>query len=177
MQKQILLDMDGVLADFTKAALRAMNKIYGKTTTIQQYAVEFGKWGINDFYGVPMSKMWEAVDNTPGFWLDIEPIEWYQKLYDALSEIGQVTILTQPGEDPECSKQKLQWLDLYMGIKSDAVFMGARKYLMAGNGILIDDYVENINKFRTAGGTAVLIPSTWNDPDITFDKVWKAITA
>ena len=173
--KNVLLDQDGVIADFTGAALKALNKIYNKKVTIKQYATEFGKWGINDYYGITMDKMWEAVDETPNFWLDIEPIPWYQKLYDALAEIGQVTIITQPGLDPECAKQKLQWLDLYFGIKSDAVFMGGRKYLMAGNGILIDDYVKNVEAFRSAGGTAVLVPSTWNDPDCSFDKVWKAI--
>ena len=62
MTKQLLCDMDGLIADFTGSALKVLNKIYNKKVTLKQYAAEFGKWGINDYYGITMDKMWEAVD-------------------------------------------------------------------------------------------------------------------
>ena len=47
---------------------------------------------------------------------------------------------------------------------------------MAGNGILIDDYSGNVDKFKNAGGDAILIPSDWNTVDLTYEKVLDAIT-
>ena len=45
------------------------------------------------------------------------------------------------------------------------------KYLMAGNGILIDDWMENVVKFRSVGGEAILLPSNWNALDLNFADI------
>lgn len=62
-----------------------------------------------------------------------------------------------------------------MNIGSDKVFLGSRKYLMAGNGILIDDYYKNVENFKSAGGEAILIPSTWNTNGLTFERIKNTI--
>lgn len=55
------------------------------------------------------------------------------------------------------------------GVEPTDVFIGSKKHLMAGNGVLIDDWEVNVNKFREAGGEAVLIPSNWNSVGLTFE--------
>jgi 5'-nucleotidase len=171
----ILLDMDGVLADFFSGALEALNRDFNKKITIEKYAIEFGQWGTYDYYGITQEQFWESIHSTPDFWYNLKPMPWAKSLYDMLSEIGDVTILTTPSLDPSCAMQKLQWLDNYLSIKSDKVLMGARKYLLAGNGILIDDYHKNIEKFEEAGGDGILIPSNWNTLDLTFEKIQNVI--
>lgn len=166
-----LLDMDGVLTDFLSGALEALNRDYGRGVTIEQYAKEFGKWGTYDYYGITQEEFWGSIYSTPDFWLHLKPLPWYKELYELLSESGEVTIVTSPSMDPNCAKEKLQWLHKHLGINASQVFIGSRKYLMAGNGLLIDDYHKNVDSFQAAGGTAILIPSNWNTLDLTFEKI------
>jgi 5'(3')-deoxyribonucleotidase len=170
-KQQILLDMDGVIVDFLGGAIKVLNRDYNKTITIEQYATEFGKWDTYDFYGITVEQFWESIDKTPDFWYRLNPMPWGRELYKFLSEFGEVTIVTTPNLHPDCASQKLKWLNGYLGIKSNAVFLGARKYLMAGNGILVDDYHKNVESFREAGGEAILVPSNWNTVGLTFDDI------
>lgn len=172
---QILLDMDGVLADFLSGAIEALNRDFNRTITIERYALEFGQWGTYDYYGITQEQFWGSIHSTPNFWYNLKPMPWSKSVYNMLSSFGDITILTTPSLDPSCAMQKLQWLDNYFNIKSDAVLMGARKYLLAGNGILIDDYHKNVDSFKEAGGDAILIPSNWNTLDLTFNKIKNAI--
>ena len=54
-------------------------------------------------------------------------------------------------------------------------FLGAKKHLMAGNGILIDDSPANVNKFRQYGGHAILVPSNWNTSNLSFEHIKQII--
>jgi len=172
---RILLDMDGVLVDFLSGALIALNRDFNRNVTIEEYAAKFGLWETYDYYNISTREFWESIHSTPDFWYNLKPMPWYKELYEELSKLGEVTIVTTPSADPTCAMQKLQWLDNYMNIKSDAVFLGSRKYLFAGNGILIDDYYNNVNKFRAAGGEAVLIPANWNTNGLTYKRVINTI--
>lgn len=167
--------MDGVLSDFLSGALEVLNMKYDRKITLDQYAREFGQWGTYDYYGIGEEEFWSAISSRNRFWINLKPIPWAGQLYGVLSEIGDVTILTSPSLDPVCAKEKLEWLDYHLGIKSSSVFIGSRKYLMAGNGILIDDYHKNCEKFTEAGGRAILVPSVWNTPDLTYEMVINTI--
>jgi 5'(3')-deoxyribonucleotidase len=173
---QIFLDQDGVISDFLSSAIKELNKAYDRNVTLEQYAKEFGQWGTYDYYGITVAEFWAPINDKLNFWMDLEPMPWAKKLFLALSAIGDVTVVTAPSQDPDCARQKLQWLNLHLGIKPEQVFLGHRKYLMAGNGILIDDYHKNVDTFREAGGQAILIPSTWNKYDVTFEEIWDIIT-
>jgi 5'(3')-deoxyribonucleotidase len=175
MTKELLLDMDGVLADFASSAIHALNKRYDKRITLDTFVREFGKWEMYDYYRISVQDFWDTINWTPRFWANIKPFPWSKQLYAELSKLGRVTILTAPSWDPMCSAMKLEWLQKHMGIKSDSVILGSRKELLAGNGILIDDFAANTNKFEAAGGKAILIPSTWNTPDLTFDQIMNVI--
>lgn len=173
-RQQILLDMDGVLSDFTSGALIALNRDYHGDVTLEEYA-KFGKFEINDYYGISRNDFWEAIGSTYHFWLGLKPLPWAIQLYEELSTMGDVTVITSPSEDPSCAKEKLQWLKYFLGIKPESVFIGSRKYLMSGNGILIDDYYKNVDEFRMNGGASILVPSNWNTVDLTYERVLNAI--
>lgn len=172
---QILLDMDGVLVDFLSGAIEVLNRDFSKTITVEQYAEKFGQWGTYDYYGITVAEFWNSIHKTPDFWYNLKPMPWCNKLYSTLSEMGEVTIVTTPSEDPSCSMQKLQWLDEHLDIRPNEVLLGARKHLLAGNGILIDDYFKNCDAFRSAGGQAILIPSNWNTNGLTFERIKNTI--
>lgn len=174
-QFHFLCDQDGVLDDFTASALDILNKAYGKNITIEEYASNYGKWDIASFYNISDDDFWKHIESVPDLWINLSPIPWHKDLFNALKSIGHVTIVTSPSNDPECFKQKMMWLKKHLGLTSDEVFMGPRKYLMAGNGILIDDSIKNTELFKLNGGEAILVPSTWNTLDLTFEQVWNTI--
>lgn len=176
MNKHILLDCDGVLSDFLQGAINVLNKKLDKNITTEQFVTEFGAWGINEYYGVSIEDFWTAIETEEDFWLNLKPLPWAKELYGWLSSEYEVTIVTSPSLDPDCARQKLEWLKKHLGITSDKVFIGGRKNLMAGNGVLIDDWAINVDKFREAGGKAIKIPSNWNTLGLTFTDIQARIS-
>lgn len=170
-----LLDMDGVLSDFTSGALTVLNKACNRTVTLDRYVEDFGEWGIQNYYNLSTEQFWDIINNEKDFWLNLKPFYWSKSLLKFLRKTGDVTVVTTPSLDPDCAKQKLQWLEKYLDIKSNDVFLGSKKYLMAGNGILIDDYPKNVQKFYENKGQAILVPSNWNTLNLTFEQVKQTI--
>jgi len=118
--------------------------------------------------------MWEAIEETPDFWLDLDRLPWAVELFDYVNTLGDVTIVTSPSLDPDCARQKLEWIKFF-DVKSNNVFIGSKKYLMAGNGILIDDWSVNCDKFTDNGGHAINIPSNWNTNNLEWCDIKKVI--
>lgn len=169
----IFLDMDGVIVNFSKGVIDVMNDRFKTNLTIDDYVIQSGGYYINEFFGVGKDEFWTMVDKD--WWINLEPFPWSLKLYEYLKSIGEVTILTAPNDDPNCLKSKMIWLNEKMGIESNDVMIGSKKYLLAGNGILIDDYYHNIDLFKQNGGHAILVPSNWNTLYINYEMVYKTI--
>lgn len=152
MKKQILLDCDGVLADFVTASL----ELHGKT--FEDANVD--KWDYFHDWGVTDREFFEPMGYD--FWANIEPFPWAQDLLNVLSK-HEVTICTAPILNPECFAAKAEWINKHFDIPFQNIMIGKKKWLMAGNGILVDDSEKNIEKFRAAGGRAYLFPQPYNE--------------
>jgi len=173
---QFLLDMDGVLVDFISGALDALNKRYQKNITLRQYASEFGAWPTYDYYGITEKDFWKTIDDTRWFWYNLKPMPWYKELYGYLSSMGDVTIVTAPSLSIACIEEKLAWLSRYLNLNVKDVIFANKKYLLTAPGnILIDDYYHNTESFRSFGGKAILVPSSWNTVDLTEEMVFNVI--
>lgn len=170
-----LLDMDGVLADFIGGAIKVCNNLTGKNYTSDEYAIQYGKWGIDRFYNISIEDLWRAIDDTKDYWYNLEMLPWAKELYEFLSSKHEVTIVTSPPLQTDCATQKLNWLKDNLNITPPEVFIGSRKYLMAGNGFLVDDWNVNIEMFQKAGGFGVLIPSNWNTVGLDFYQILNSI--
>lgn len=172
MSKNILLDLDGVLANFLQGAINVLNRRLDKTVTEEQFVTEFGEWGINKYFGVSLPDFWTAIESESDFWLNLKPLPWAKQLYEWLSSEYEVTIVTSPSGDPDCARQKLEWLKKHFGITPDKVFIGSRKYLMAREGnVLIDDWSENVNKFVNVGGKGICVQGNWNTLNLDFETI------
>jgi 5'(3')-deoxyribonucleotidase len=181
--KYILLDQDGVLADFCSKALERLNMVYGKKYTISDL-VEFGQFDMEKLYKISVTDFWKALEDAnrfhdfkkDEFWCFIRPFPWARQLITELRKIAPVIICSAPNKNPQCVAQKLEWLKQYLNIESPDVAFVKKKYLLAKRGnVLIDDYKVNTDKFFAHGGSSILIPSNWNTEDLSFDKVWKVI--
>lgn len=156
MHKPILLDMDGVLADFVGGALKAhgierFNSLHWPP-----------QWDMATELGISDDEFWAPIhDGGAEFWRQLEPLPWAQELWDGCAALGSITISTSPSRDYESRKGKLDWLAQHFDANVGCYF-GRDKWLMARHGILIDDSDANVQRFCEKGGQAVLFPRPWN---------------
>ena len=174
-QKHFLLDMDGVLSDLFSGAFDLFNPILNRDVTIEKYVEDGFGWDLVTYYGISQKEFWDIVEQKGDFWLTLKPFWWASELYNFLKTMGEVTIVTSPVLDHSCAAQKLQWLHENLDISSRDVFIGSKKWLMAGNGILIDDYHKNVDSFREKGGEAILLPSNWNTENLEYRQIKNTI--
>lgn len=138
----LYLDLDGVLADFDKAAGDRMG-----TDNIYRY--EF-VWGTKKF--------WEKINADEFFFADLEPME---DAYDLLEAVGHLnpTILTAlPSENFETiAEQKRNWVSQHIGGYNVITCFTKDKpdYCKRGD-ILIDDRAVNRDAWIAKGGTYII---------------------
>lgn len=156
MIKHILLDQDGVLADFHSAALRA----HGRADLSPVWPK--GEWAMERPLGITPKQFWAPIDNYQ-FWMNhVVPYPGAADFYQNLGMFADVVICTSPSESSDCVKAKLDWLREYIDPKVKYM-LGSHKHLMATpSNLLVDDYDRNVDKFRASGGRAVLVPRVWN---------------
>lgn len=154
MGMQILADMDGVIVDFVSAALAAhgRNEPHDSVTTW-----DFWK----DQWGMSSSEFWSKCRGYD-FWFGLKPYPWAKEFYESLKSLGEVTITTAPSMDPDCIRAKIDWLNHHLGVHPSDVMCGQKKWLMARNGLLIDDSPENCLQFKLKKGSVVMFPQPWN---------------
>lgn len=173
--KTILLDMDGVIANFVCAALDACNKATNKNITIEDYPKH--EWEISNIYDISVAEFWEIINGTENFWLNIELYPWSYKLWAYLNTYtDNIVISTAPGHDPKCAYEKQIWIKKHFGIDNDKMMIGRKKWLMARpDTLLIDDNTLNCNNFSEYGGNVIQVPSNWNTDNISWELIKKTI--
>lgn len=154
MEKTILLDMDGVLADFVNAAFEAHGREFNPDACM-------GYNLLNEF-SMTKEDFWAPIDNYE-FWRGLEPYPWSVGLLRQLSEIAPVVLVTTPSKSSDCLKAKREWVEDHLPPMYRDIVMGESKELTASeNTLLIDDCDRNVRKFRESGGEAIVFPQPWN---------------
>lgn len=166
----IFLDMDGVVSDAHQAFL----KVIDREDLIKDYPA--GEFEVYKAAGVSDKVMWRKVAEAGReLWSEMRMFPWAHELYEKLGELGEVVFLTSPSWDPDSLAGKLEWLQRFTKQKDFRNYsMTSMKYLLAGpNTVLIDDRVESCDKFRAAGGEAILFPAAWQGK--SEDEIWEAL--
>ena len=157
----ILLDLDGVCADFTRHALRA----HGWT----EYAIDnlyanwpTGVYWLHHILGVTKTQFFKTIEKEgEEFWATIPEYPWTRSLIARLREYGPVTICTSPSLSPYSAAGKMRWMQKF-DIGANFV-LTSQKHLCANQyAILIDDHQEMCDKFEDRGGKAFLVHQPWN---------------
>jgi len=179
----IVLDMDGVLADFFGAALAIMNREYPDIVPWTRENWPKGEdGGIEPFYDVSPEEFWGHINGEPNFWYNLPMLPWAKELVRKVKERSErYVIMTSPSLDPQCFSQKYLWLRDKLKVSHFSIIVGGQKELLAGrNRLLIDDRQKTCGKFIEEGGSAALFPNeqnvNWrylNDPMNWLDKVFE----
>lgn len=157
---RILLDMDGVLSDWTGAACRLFDRdpadVYANWPE--------GCWDITKALGVSGAELWRRVDSAGFyFWAELEAYPWVDELLELCQATAPTTILTSPSRDPQSLAGKLEWMQRRWGLTFRDYLVGPDKLACARPGaLIIDDRPATVDGFREAGGAGVLFPAAWN---------------
>jgi len=150
--QQVMLDMDGVLTDFVRAAYSFHNKEYKDYPS--------GEWHVEKVMGLKPSEFWTFEEE---FWAHMPWMpdgEQILKIIEDIVGIDNICLLTSPIRNSNSLSGKMEWIQRNIPRYSRKVLIGAAKDFCCGeNRILIDDYDGNINKWR---GPSFLVPRQWN---------------
>jgi len=175
MIRTLLLDVDGVIADFVGHAIAQLAP--GRAADL--YATwPRGEWNVGTVMGVESSLFWATVD-TPDFWATIPA---YAKSHDfvrallALSTshgVGSVLFATSSGGSTAFPAARTVWLRNFCkkaGVPQIPVIIFQHilhKAVAGGPGaLLIDDSAHGIAEFKAKGGRTVCVPRVWNNGTI-----------
>lgn len=183
---KVLLDLDGVLCNFNKGALKLHGLPENYTITNYQWYIDFNMDVLSFFK--PMNKtFWEELDRTSEF-------DDILKLIESIFGQSNICLLTAPPMIPyinniihnenihdidnnynasiekilsnivyESVHGKIEWIHKHLPQYKYQFLIGNTKYFCANtNHILIDDYDKNIELFVSHGGIGILLAKTWN---------------
>ena len=169
MRLRILLDCDGVLADFVRAYLWHVNKIHARRIPTAYSPDDVTQWDIAS--ALSLSKETEdeasAIMGRPGECLKISAYLGSSEGVRMLQELGDVHIVTTPFPPSETwTSQREKWLAVHYGIPRSRVCHAYDKTIVAGD-VLIDDKTSTLVAWKRAhpGGVAILWDRPWNRGD------------
>lgn len=163
MTDKIYLDMDGVLADFDGAA----RKFCGLAQLQPGYKMTKEEDDL----------MWAKLKEVPHFYDRLEPMEGAVEMFRKITERfpGKVEILTGIPKPKRglttAGEDKVNWAHRYLSpdLQVNIVYREQKKdFCLGPASILIDDREDNIELWRSAGGTGIVHVS----PEKTLEELF-----
>lgn len=156
---KILLDMDGVIADFVGHFCNT----YGVSNPYV-HEKNLGCWDIARVMGLSNNQFWSRC--TLEFWETIPKTEEADNLVLFLEDrFGRknISLLSSPGIDPSSMVGKHRWIETHFPQFSRRFLFGPAKEFAASNKrLLIDDADHNVDSFKEEGGHTHLFARRWN---------------
>jgi len=156
------LDLDGVLANFCKAAATKMCKTYPEEPFSPP----------NNWLDDANNTLWKCCRGHD-FWADIEPFPWAQDIIKIVrTNCADWRFITKPSFDPGSYSGKYEWVRRHVkdGIKHLWLVNGSKAYACRGpHHLLIDDNDKNCREWEEAGGTVFKwkeISANWPQYDV-----------
>jgi len=161
----LLLDVDGVLADFVSSACRLCGhdpaEVYSRWTPGDYAFEKLLGMTRNDFYG--------AIDRAGAdFWENLEILPHAKELWQFCRSRADAYFCSTPTRDAGSLPGKRAWLAKHFGRDAPAstVFTEHKWLLSHPHTLLVDDRDSNVESFRDRkpwGGHAILFPTISNE--------------
>lgn len=165
----IYLDIDGVLADFTGAAL----SMFGHPSDTKVAHEE-----ITDFLGISKEEFWTLIDSKGSdYWANLEPFPWFNDLVKEVKKLDKdFCLLSSPSRNASCLKGKVRWIQKHFGphFRNYILTPAHLKYRVCSgpSDVLIDDNTKNIFEWTNKrNGYGILFPMPWNTSVSIDNKV------
>ena len=154
--KSLKLDMDGVIVDFVKGAL----KFHGR----EDYVVKHWDFDVSLFGKANVSKFWAPLGFE--FWANLPWTPQGKEFLGYLREmIGKdnICFLTSPCQTVGSIEGKIEWLRRNIpDMSRQFAICPMKQYESHPKALLVDDSDVNCAKFKLAGGKAITVPQLWN---------------
>ena len=159
MISRILIDLDGVLADFHGSSL----KLLGSSLTVHDLN---GETWLPDKLGITEDEFWRRIDvDAERFWTGMPLLDDAHAIIEAATAavgIDNIGICSSPSRNPLCVAYKVQWVREHFPQLYRRVVITASKHFCANpKTLLIDDWEKN-QHFEDHDGHFFLIPRPWN---------------
>lgn len=144
MTPRVLLDCDGVLADFQTRCLQLINEITGWSKTLE----DMRSWDIFEALGVPDDVEQAVYDrmHEPGWCESLDPYPGAVEGVKRLREIAKVYVITSPMRGKNWHHERDAWLWKHFKINTKSIGHVSAKYIVAGD-ILVDDKISNLEQW------------------------------
>ena len=166
MRLKLLLDMDGVVANFVKKICEAHGRCNPYTDT--DFRSDYEMLNSEVFKGMTVQEFFEPC-GTPEFWETIEPTHDADEIISTILEFFEPedvcistahTLQTGP-----CCDGKTRWLQnryAHLNLHFTASFNRAKYFAASPWSLLLDDGERNTDRFEKEGGNTILLPRPWN---------------
>jgi len=179
LDMKLFLDLDDVLVDFVGGACRLWGVsspgliephwqpgVWSCVKPLSDYLISRGMlpdW-INPEEGLTDNHFWSRINGDEEFWAGLPDLPWAPNLFDLAKDRGlEWYILTSPGWCASGYSGKVKWGKRRFGDRFDRLIPTPHKHLFANpESILIDDSDINCQRFREAGGHAIVFPRIHN---------------
>lgn len=161
--KRIFLDLDGVLADFQGAAIKAYDLELTKLEKMDYAGVIKA---FNRQRGKTANAFWAGLPDF--FWEDLQETDEFYEIVEMVKPYATVILTSPPMGYPwvlSAIEGKTRWIMIHLReyFTVGRFLIGFHKeYFANRDSILIDDNQENCAKFIMSGGSAILVPRPWN---------------
>ena len=166
---RILVDCDGVLADFASAALDLIEERTGDRHTHE----ELVHWDV--FKSVDKAHLEHVLQDAvehEGFCLGLKPFDGARTFMKVLKDrYEEVYILTSPFVAREWVYERTRWLEGHFGIDPRDIVHAKDKKVVFGHA-LIDDSGKNLRSWGGAWpeGIPILMDAPYNQGDTEFQR-------
>ena len=174
---RLLLDVDGILADFAGSAARLMSKVVGRTITTD----EIVNWEVTDVIDEHYLKdLCKEEMKLPGFCASIEAYEHSIKSVEVLQKISEVFFVTAPmHKSVAWMPERVAWLEKVFLVDPKDIIFAYKKHVVSGD-IILDDHPDNVRSWLDSHptGTGLLWERPYNiglRPELQRVKSWDEV--
>lgn len=143
---KIALDIDGVLANFSKSACKACGVEYPQSGLFDD------SW-LDELVG---DKLYARCRGEV-FWANLEIYPWAQQIVEAVDSSGiDWRFITKPMQDPGSYSGKYLWIKKHFPKHAEKLWIinGSKAFACDGpNSLLIDDMRKNLDAWANRGGS------------------------
>jgi 5'(3')-deoxyribonucleotidase len=162
---RILVDLDGICADFFAELWKRLSAITGNEYSTDQVM----NWSLGSNFKEPgrdMVKLIDSIYEAPGFFEALQPIPGARTAIQDLQTMGHEVLIVSAPCTPASGMEKLQWCKDWLPSigKKEVVITGAKHIFKAD--VLIDDSPFNVVKFKAENPTALALSIAYNHNNV-----------
>lgn len=144
---RVLLDVDGVLADFVGGYLQLLEHHTG-LVAMREHITAFDIGASLGLTREQSSRMKRAIGDTPAFARHLDVYAGAAEGFRELAQVADVWIVTSPwNSNPTWTHDREAWLQRHFGIPHSRVIHTSAKHICRGD-FLVDDKTETLHAWQ-----------------------------